>query len=177
MCNIPKCICEIIGHSNVWAIVTAIATCITAMTAVFTFNLARKQLYRITSTDSSRFILELRESFSEERRWKVYRDMQGKLIDTIYINANEVAVIDYLGMFEILEKMLELKSITIPIFKSFYYYRLKCILGCNAIIKYIEEDDGYWDGLYRLFKRFPELKEKYCETPEQILFWEKIEDE
>lgn len=160
-----------------WAIVTAIATCAAAAIALGALIVAWRQLRRINATDSSRFILELRDSFSEKRRWKVYRDMQGKLIDTNYINANEVAVIDYLGMFEILEKMLELKSITIPIFKSFYYYRLKCILRCNAIVKYIEEDDGYWDGLFRLLKRFPELKEEFYETPEQILLWEKVEDE
>ena len=177
MCNAAKCLYELVCKTDCWGKITAIATCFTALAAVFTFFLARKQLYRISSTDSSRFLLELRGAFSEERRWNVYRAMQNKTLDQEYIDDNEVEVIDYLGMFEILEKMLELKTITIPIFKSFYYYRLKCILGCNAIVKYIEEDDGYWDGLCRLFKRFPELKEDYFETPEQILFWEKLEDE
>ena len=177
MCDVVKCICKEITSAGMANWITAVATCFTALAAILTFLVARKQLKKISNTDSSRFILELRNTFSEERRWNVYRAMQNKTLDQKYIDNNEVAVIDYLGMFEILEKMLELKTISIPIFKSFYYYRLKCILGCNAIIKYIEEDDGYWDGLCRLFKRFPELKEEYYETPEQILFWEKIEDE
>lgn len=177
MCNAVKCICKEVACTNITDWITAIATCFTALAAFFTFFLARKQLYRISSTDSSRFLLELREAFSEERRWKVHYDIKNEIVDKKYVDDNDTELNDYLGLFEICEEMISNGSLVQEVFKKLYYFRLECLLDCEPIVKYLRESIEYWPNLINLFKRFPELKEDYYETPEQILFWEKIEDE
>ena len=155
---------------------TAIATCATAIIAFFTYRLARKQLKNINATDSSRFLLELRDSFSEKRRWRIHRAIKNN--SNGYLKKNDTEVDDYLGLFEICEVMINKGTMTVVDFKNFYFYRLEYILDNSFILeKLLTEKASYWANFSKLFKRFPELKEEYYETPEQILFWEKIEDE
>ena len=158
---------------------SSVADSITAIVAFLTCALAWWQLRRINATDSSRFLLELRESFSEKRRWKVHRAIRNKTAEDIsYLENHKAEVNDYLGLFEICEEMIERKTISVETFRNFYYYRLEYILDNPWIIKKLLDDDiSYWPKLFKIMKRFPELKEDYYETPEQILFWEKIEDE
>ena len=169
MCNASKCICEILCKTDFWSIVTAVATCVAAAVACW-------QLNRINATDSSRFLLELRDAFSEKHRWEVHCAIKNK--DNEYLKTHEPEVDDYLGLFEICEKMIEKGTITANDFSNFYLYRLEYILN-NAFIleKFLNEKVLYWTSFSKLLKRFPGLKEECYKTPEQILFWEKVEDE
>ena len=157
----------------------AIATVITMLITGIGCYIAYIQLRRINATDSSRFLLELRESFSEKRRWKIHRAIKNKTQkDMDYLEKHKVEVNDYLGLFEICEEMIERKTIHTETFRNFYLYRLEYLLSNSWVLKKLLDDDiSYWPKLYKLMKRFPELKEEYYETPEQILFWERIEDE
>ena len=169
MCTVTKCICEAIPQTDLANWITAIATCATAAVAWI-------QLRRINATDSSRFLLELRDSFSEKRRWKIHCAIRNH--DNEFLKSNDASVDDYLGLFEICEVMIDKGTITVNDFKNFYFYRLEYILDNSFILeKLLNEKASYWRNISKLFKRFPELKEEYYETPEQILFWEKIEDE
>lgn len=178
MCNVAKSICEIVCRADYWDKITAIASFITALVAVGTLIVAYIQLRSINATDSSRFLLELRDSFSEKRRWKIHRAIKNKAQkDLDYLENHKVEVNDYLGLFEICEEMIERQTIPEDTFRTFYLYRLEYMLGNTWILKKLLDDDiSYWPKLYKLMNRFPELKEEYYEMPEQILFWEKIED-
>ena len=177
MCNAVNCICEEVACTDIADWITAIATCAAALAAILTFFVARKQLNKIRYTDSSRFLMELRDSFSEKRRWKVHCDIKENRVDSNYINERNAEINDYLGLFEICEEMIANGSLDKVIFKKLYYFRLECIMDCAPLVEMIISGISYWSNLIKLFKRFPELKEDYYETPEQILFWEQIEDE
>ena len=158
--------------NNILAWITAIAT-------LGTFAVAWWQLHRINKTDSSRFLLELRDSFSEKKRWKVHYAIKTNTeTDAIYLKEHKTDVDDYLGLLEICEEMIERKTLSIDSFKNFYHYRLKYILRNTYMIKKLLNDDiSYWPKLYKLINRFPDLRESYYQTPEQILLWERIENE
>ncbi|MBO7429879.1 MAG: hypothetical protein J6U56_02545 [Spirochaetia bacterium] len=151
---------------------------ITAISTFCAFCVAWYQLNKIKRTESSRFLLELRESFSEEKRWKIHCAIKNNTTtDAIYLQENKADVDDYLGLLEICEEMLERKTLSLDSFKNFYHYRLKYILRNDFMIKKLLDDDiSYWPKLYKLMNRFPDLKDTYYKTQEQILFWERIED-
>ena len=176
MCNVVNCIGDTIANANGTEWITAIATCVAAVVAVGTLIVAYMQLKRINSTDSSRFLLELRDAFSEEKRWEVHRAIKDS--SNGYLENHDIEVDDYLGLFEICEIMINKGTMTVEDFKNFYFYRLEYILDNSFILeKLLTEKAFYWANFSRLFKRFPELKEDYYKTPEQILFWEKVENE
>jgi hypothetical protein len=152
---------------------------ITAIATLGTLIVAGWQLHKINATDSSRFLLELRESFSEARRWKIHCAIKNNTAtDALYLQENKADVDDYLGLLEICEEMIERKTLSLKSFKNFYHYRLKYILRNDYMIKkLLDDDNAYWPKLYKLMNRFSDLKEAYYKTPEQIKFWEMIEDE
>lgn len=159
--------------------IIAVATIITMLITGIGCCIAYIQLQKINATDFSRFLLELRESFSDKRRWKTHCAIRNKTLkDLDFLETHKAEVNDYLGLFEICEEMIERKTIPVETFKNFYLYRLEYMLSNTWVLKKLLDDDiSYWPKLFKLMKRFPELKEDYYETSEQILFWEKIEDE
>ena len=159
--------------------IIAVASVITMLITGMGCYIAYIQLQKINATDFSRFLLELRESFSEKRRWKTHCAIRNKTQkDLDYLENHKAEVNYYFGLFEICEEMIERKTIPVETFKNFYLYRLEYMLSNTWVLKKLLDDDiSYWPKLYKLMKRFPELKKDYYETSEQILFWEKIEDE
>lgn len=178
MCNIVRCICEKATNADIANWITAIVTCVATSIAVGALVIAYKQLRRINATDSSRFLLELRDAFSKKHRWKVHCSIKANDNGLKYLYNHTAELDDYLGLFEICEVMISKGTMTVRDFSIFYLYRLEYILENNYILnKLVTEKTSYWINFSKLFKRFPELKEEYYETPEQILFWEKIESE
>lgn len=156
--------------------IIAVASVITMLITGMGCYIAYIQLQKINATDSSRFLLELRDSFSEKRRWKIHKAIKNN--SNGYLENHDTEVDDYLGLFEICEVMINKGTMTVKDFSIFYFYRLEYILGNNYILnKLVTEKASYWTNISKIFKRFPELKEEYYETPVQILFWEKIESE
>lgn len=140
------------------------ADCIIAIITLLTCFIAYIQLKKINTTDSSRFLLELRTAFSEGRRWTVHCDIKDGRVDDEYVKENGAKIDDYLGLFEICEEMIANGSLTKKTFKKLYYFRLECIIKCKAIVDYLKGSYIFWGNFYNLIKRFPKLEEKFNES-------------
>ena len=137
---------------------------ITVAGSIWACSIAYSQLQQMNTTDSSRFLIELRNAFSEERRWAVYCAIKGGEVDDEYVKNNEAEINDYLGLFEICEEMIVNESIKKETFKKLYYFRLECIMECKALVDYLNGSCIYWANFYNLMKRFPELEKKFDES-------------
>ena len=135
---------------------------ITVAGSIWACSIAYSQLQRMNTTDSNRFLIELRNAFSEERRWKVHQAIYTN--DNIYLADHLDDVNDYLGLFEICEEMIANKSLDQGVFEKLYLYRLRRIMSNEFVVNYLEKTSEDWVNFYNLIKRFPKLKEKFNES-------------
>ena len=98
------------------------------------------------------FLLDLREKFSEDRRYEIHLALRNNQPITDWH-----ALEDYLGLFEICEIMIRNNTIELDDFSSLYRYRLQNILIAKSVVlmKFVRGCRSY-KNFYSLIRRcFP----------------------
>lgn len=114
------------------------------------------QIKKNSKISEANFWLTLRESFNSPDRKIVHQDLrQGKWKNTSPSdNCEWVKIEDYMGLFEVCERMLERKIIDEKMFISLYEYRIHNIITnkelakCKLIYEYYD-----WEYFYKLLSR------------------------
>lgn len=143
-----------------------IAQIITGFAAIAALIFSYVGFRKSNKISKSTFLLDLRDKFHEDKRYKTHYALRGdKKIE------NWIDLDDYLGLFEVCEIMIQNKSIELHDFKKLYGYRLQNIL-CNDKVVYFKLilEFEYWDNLYKLLERcFDQHKKEFEELKEFAL--------
>ena len=133
---------------------------ITGVTAIVALFYASRQQKIDANVNKSQFLLSLKDSFAQEKRYNIHVCLRDHNIITDW-----PALDDYLGMFEVCEVMIDNGTLSLEAFNSLYKYRLVNILNYNEIVMYkLLFEYSNWAGLYKLLKKvFPECKDDFIE--------------
>lgn len=114
------------------------------------------QMKRNAKVSEANFWLTLREHFNSPDRKTVHQDLRlGKWKNVSPVEPCDwVKIEDYMGLFEVCERMLERKIIDEAMFGSLYEYRIynflrnKSLVKCKLIYEYYD-----WTYFYKLLSR------------------------
>ncbi|RZJ72567.1 hypothetical protein [Flavobacterium sp.] len=118
--------------------------------------LSINQVRRDSKFNEANFWLSLREMFHHENRRCVHNDFRdGKWKDDKPSDTKDwVKIEEYLGLFEICERMLQRRVISRKMFKSIYEYRLYNFTKNKEVVKCKLIYEPYdWIYLYKLLSR------------------------
>ncbi|BCB75446.1 hypothetical protein GCM10022251_29260 [Phytohabitans flavus] len=126
------------------------AVLIISVVAYFTgiagFVVAFQQLRSNAQTNTALFWLNLRSMFDghEDVHRSLQTDMSWRDVDRDVSDAEAIAIVAYMGMFELVYKMLKRKLIDWSTFKDVFGYRVLLIMNSPVIVKSTLVDNGRW---------------------------------
>lgn len=131
-------------------------TFLSGLGALAALLISISQIRKDSKFNEANFWLTLREIFHHDNRKCVHNDFRnGKWKESIPSDTQDwIKIEEYLGLFEICERMLERRIINEKMFKSLYEYRLynfkqnKEVVKCKLIYEPYD-----WEYLYRLLSR------------------------
>lgn len=125
------------------------------LSAVAGFLIAFQQLRSNAQTNTAAFWLNLRSMFGEHDA--VHKSLQ---TDTSWRDLNRsvtdveaIAIVEYMGMFEHVYKMLKRKLIDWETFKDIFAYRVLLIVNSPVIVQATLVDNGRWWLTFRQLAR------------------------
>jgi hypothetical protein len=123
-----------------------IVTVVAYLSAVAGFLIAFQQLRTNAQTNTASFWLNLRSMFSEHEgvHRSLQTDMSWRDVNRQVSDAEAIAIVAYMGMFELVYKMLKRKLIDWDTFKDVFGYRVLLIMNSPAIVKATLVDNGRW---------------------------------
>ncbi|BDX39742.1 MAG TPA: hypothetical protein PK784_00420 [Tenuifilaceae bacterium] len=133
--------------TNIFLAVSSVAITITFVLSYFQFR------YQSKVTNAANH-LKIREMFGIES----LRMVHGKLRknNTWEPSSEEEwsMVDDYLGLFEVCEKLLQDRTLDEKLFASSYEYRLQNIVANNVVVEKIRSEKESWSTFLKLLKRY-----------------------
>jgi len=114
------------------------------------------QINNNSKFNQANFWLTLRDNFNTEDRKKVHEDLRNAKWEEIVPKENKdfIKIEDYMGLFEVCERMLERKIIDEKMFVSLYEYRIYNFKSNNALLKRMLIFEYYdWKNFYNLLAR------------------------
>jgi hypothetical protein len=116
------------------------------LSGVAGFLVAFRQLRTNAQTNTASFWLNLRSMFGEHEgvHQSLQTDTSWRDVDRRVSDAEAIAVVAYMGMFELVYKMLERKLIDWETFKDVFAYRVLLVMNSPAIVKATLVDNGRW---------------------------------
>ncbi|MEI8203092.1 MAG: hypothetical protein WCH34_08785 [Bacteroidota bacterium] len=132
-----------------------IAEIVTGFAAFIALFLTFFQFRKTDKSSKGKFLLDLRELFSNDRRYQIHL----KLRNGERVN-NWSDIDDYMGLFEICEIMIKNGTISFEEFDCLYRYRIINIVNNKTIVFFkLDLESKSWKNFYCLLSRlFPEAK-------------------
>jgi hypothetical protein len=123
-----------------------VITLITYLSTVAGFLVAFHELRRNGQTNTASFWLNLRTMFRDHEKvhMSLQTDKSWRDINRHVSDAEAIAIVEYMGMFEHVYKMLQRKLIDWETFKDIFAYRVLLIMNSPAIVKATLVDNGRW---------------------------------
>lgn len=123
-----------------------IMTVITYVSAVAGFFVAFQQLRSNAQTNTASFWLSLRSMFDEHE--EVHRSLQTDItwrdVNREVSDPEAIAIVAYMGMFELVYKMLKRELIDWNTFRDIFAYRVLVIMSSPVIVKATLVENGRW---------------------------------
>lgn len=133
-------------------IIVRIAPILSVFAAVIALIFTSLQYMKNRKIVQGKFLLDLREKFSEDRRYRIHLALRNNQP----INDWD-ALDDYMGLFEICEIMIRNKTLKIEDFNDLYKYRLgNIILSREIVFHKLVCEYKSWNNFYLLLEHsFP----------------------
>lgn len=131
-------------------------TFLSGLGALAALVISLTQIKKDANFNEANFWLTLRELFHQQDRRCVHNDFREGRWQTIKPTEIDdwIKIEDYLGLFEICERMLERKIINEKMFRSLYEYRVYNFLKNSEVAKCKLIYEHYdWTYLYKLLNR------------------------
>jgi len=121
------------------------------LSGVAGFLVAFREFRTNAQTNTASFWLNLRSMFGEHEG--VHRSLQTdkswRDVDREVSDAEAIAIVAYMGMFELVYKMLRRRLIDWETFKDIFAYRVLLVMNSPAIVKATLVDNGRWWETFR----------------------------
>jgi hypothetical protein len=116
------------------------------LSAVAGFLIAFQQLRSNAQTNTASFWLNLRSMFSnhEAVHMSLQTDTSWRDVNRPVTDEEAIAIVEYMGMFEHVYKMLKRKLIDWETFKDIFAYRVLLIVNSPVIVQATLVDNGRW---------------------------------
>ena len=116
------------------------------LSSVAGFLVAFRQLRSNAQTNTASFWLNLRSMFGEHDavHQSLQTDTSWRDVDRQVSDAEAIAIVAYMGMFELVYKMLRRKLIDWETFKDIFAYRVLLVMNSPAIVKATLVDNARW---------------------------------
>lgn len=128
-----------------------IVSVVAYLSGVAGFWVAFREFRTNGQTNTASFWLNLRSMFGEHE--DVHRSLQTdktwRDVDRVVSDAEAIAIVAYMGMFELVYKMLRRRLIDWETFKDIFAYRVLLIMNSPVIVKATLVDNGRWWETFR----------------------------
>lgn len=131
--------------------IVLVITVVSYLSAAAGFLIAIHQLRINSQTSTASFWLNLRSMFREYEavHLSLQTDTTWRDADRPVDDLEAIAVVEYMGMFEHVYKMLQRKLIDWNTFKDIFAYRVLLIMNSPAIVQATLVDNGRWWMTFR----------------------------
>ena len=133
--------------TNIFLAVSSVAITITLMLSYFQFRYQNK----ITNAVNH---LKIREMFGTEPLRMVHSKLRENTTWEPASNEEWSIVDDYLGLFEVCEKLLQDRTLNEELFANSYDYRLRNIVANSIIAEKIKSEKENWSTFLKLLARY-----------------------
>jgi hypothetical protein len=126
--------------------VILVLTVVSYLSAVAGFAITIRQLKTNSQTNTASFWLNLRSMFKEHDgvHHSLQTDISWRGPHRPVSDAEAIAIVEYMGMFEHVYKMLQRDLIDWGTFKDIFAYRVLLIMNSPAIVNATLVDNGRW---------------------------------
>ena len=133
-------------NNNLVNQVVLLITVISYLSAVAGFIIAFRQLRTNAQTNTASFWLNLRSMFGEHEaiHHSLQIDASWREADREVSDAEAIAIVEYMGMFEHVHKMLQRGLIDWSTFQDIFAYRVLLIMQSPAIVDATLVNNGRW---------------------------------
>jgi hypothetical protein len=128
-----------------------IVTVVAYLSAVAGFWVTFQQLRINSQTNTASFWLSLRSMFDdhEDVHRSLQTDMTWRDVDRDVSDAEAIAIVAYMGMFELVYKMLQRGLLDWDTFQDVFGYRILLIMNSPAIVTATLVENGRWWLIFR----------------------------
>mgnify|MGYP000933578071 CR=1 FL=1 len=133
--------------TNIFLAVSSAAITITLILSYFQFR------YQSKVTNAANH-LRIREMFGAEHLRMVHYKLRNDNTWEPSLVEEWAMVDDYLGLFEVCEKLLQDKTLDENLFASSYEYKLRNIVANSKIVEKLKSEKEYWSTFLKLLKRY-----------------------
>jgi hypothetical protein len=128
-----------------------IVSVVAYLSGVAGFLVAFRELRANAQTNTASFWLNLRSMFGEHEdvHKSLQTDTSWRDVDRQVSDAEAIAIVAYMGMFELVYKMLRRNLVDWETFKDIFAYRVLLVMNSPAIVKATLVDNGRWWETFR----------------------------
>jgi hypothetical protein len=121
------------------------------LSAVAGFLVTFRELRSNAQTNTASFWLNLRSMFAEHEavHRSLQTDMSWRDVNRRVSDEEAIAIVGYMGMFELVYKMLKRNLVDWETFKDIFAYRVLLVMNSPAIVKATLVDNGRWWMTFR----------------------------